>query len=132
MIAELQADYQSKLPALYDEQYHLGYWAGYAAGEGAVVQGNGSETPRDAPESLRPSVLAQPTEPPTVPVPSEIVNTSTDGGARASVLPSTPSEEARILLVPLGEGTSLAAEVSNSAPIAIILEETPAPSSNVS
>ena len=37
VLEELQADYQSKPPALYDEQYDLGYWAGYAVGEGAAA-----------------------------------------------------------------------------------------------
>ena len=32
VLSELRADYQAMLPALYDEQYNLGYWAGYAVG----------------------------------------------------------------------------------------------------
>ena len=52
MLAELQADYQSKLLALCYEQYDLDYWAGYVAEEGVLAQGDGSKTSRDAPESL--------------------------------------------------------------------------------
>ena len=113
VLAKLQADYQSKLTALYDKQYDLGYSAGYAAGKGVVAQGDGSETLRDALKLQRLSVLTQLTEPPSVLMPSETVNTLVDGGARAPVLPSTTLEEARILPIPSGEGTSRAAEVSN-------------------
>ena len=58
MLAELQANYQSKLPALYDEQYDLGYWAGYTTSKGAATQGDGSKTPRDLPKSPQQSILA--------------------------------------------------------------------------
>ena len=37
MLVELQADYQSKLLALCDEQYDLDYWAGYVAKEGVLA-----------------------------------------------------------------------------------------------
>ena len=41
MLAELQASYTSKLFGLYDEQYKLGYWAGYAEGECLFRQAGG-------------------------------------------------------------------------------------------
>ena len=63
-------------------------------------------------------MLAQQAEPSSVPLPSEAVNTLTDGGAR-------------VLPMPSGEGTSQATEVPSSSPIVIILEEALAPPSNV-
>ena len=60
MLAELQAVYQSKLPALYYEQYDLSYWVGYAVAEGATVLGNGFETLRDLPKSSQQSTLVTP------------------------------------------------------------------------
>ena len=94
MLAELQADYQSTLPSLYNEQYDLGYWAGYAAGEGAAVHGDGSETLSDLFESPQQSVLVKLVEPSSISLLNEAVNTSTDGGAQVLVSPDTPTEEA--------------------------------------
>ena len=102
---------------------------GYVAGEGATAEG--AETPRDVTESPRQSVLAQSVEPSFVPLPSEAVNTSANGGARVLVSPGTSTEDAQILPVPLGLRTSRVAEVPSPGPVIIILEEAPAPPSNV-
>ena len=45
MLAELQADYKSKLLGLYDEQYKLGYWVGYVEGDRDARRGH-EESPR--------------------------------------------------------------------------------------
>ena len=39
VLAELQASYMTKLPSLYDEQFELGYWAGYTKGERNAIDG---------------------------------------------------------------------------------------------
>ena len=93
--------------------------------EGALAQGDGFETPRDLPELPRQLVPAQLTEPSTILPLSEVANTLADGGTRVSVSPSTLLEEARILPVASGEGTSWAVETPSLGPVVIILEEAP-------
>ena len=58
-----------------------------------MAEGDGPETPRDAPKSPQQSVLVQPDDPPAIFLPSETVDNLADGKARALVLHSTPIEE---------------------------------------
>ena len=45
VLTELQSSYTFKLSDLYDEQYELGYWVGYAKGE-CVTLGRQEESTR--------------------------------------------------------------------------------------
>ena len=89
---------------LYEEQYDLGYWTGYTATENASLCG-GVESSRSLPEPVQSS------EPTNTQAPTDVVSAM---GKKVHVLP-----------VPLGEGTSKAAEVVNTDPLVVILEEIP-------
>ena len=89
---------------LYEEQYDLGYWTGYTATENASLCG-GVESSRSLPEPVQSS------EPTNTQAPTDVVSAM---GKKVHVLP-----------VPLGEGTSKAAEVVNIDPLVVILEEIP-------
>ena len=102
MLAELQASYTSKMFGLHDEQYELGYWAGYAEGE-LVARGGQEESPGSTPE-------------PTHNTKSTELSTLVEEA-------SATAEEVWVLLVPTGERTFKAVEAVSTEPVFIILQE---------
>ena len=104
VLSKLQADYNAKLPALYNEQYNLGYWAGFAAGECFDRPGADSAT-SPAPSEQDPAPSLATTEP--------------------------TMEGAWTVPVPSGDGSSHGAEVASSEPVPVIQGELPPVSASV-
>ena len=104
MLSELQASYTSKLFGLYDEQYKLGYWAGYAEGE-CVSLGRQEESSRSTFESTQ--------------------NTESPKSSTIVEELSSTAVEVQVLPVPTGEGISKVAEAAGAEPVVAILQELP-------
>ena len=113
MLAQLQASYTAKLPNLYDEQFELSYWVGYAKGERNAI--NGPELSSD--DGLVPTCSTEPAE--LAREEALVLLVPTEEGTSDAATPS--GEEARVLLVPTREGTSEATTVVISEPVIIIL-----------
>ena len=97
VLLELQASYNKKLSGLYRDQYELGYWAGYAKAK--QIACDGLELSTEESPKLTCSM--------------------------ESVKPSSLREEARVLLVPTGDGASEGVATASAEPIVIILQEFP-------
>ena len=106
--SELQTSCISKLPNLYDEQYELGYWVGYAQVE-RIAHGDTEPSSDDA------------SEPPNSMEPIELA------GEESSVFPvptgEGTSKGAWVLSAPIGEGTFELVVAVSIEPIVIILQE---------
>ena len=59
VILELQASYNAKLPCIYQDQYELGYWVGYAEVE-RIALGDLELSMEDAPKPTRNTEAVEP------------------------------------------------------------------------
>ena len=99
VLSELQADYNAKLPALYDEQYDIGYWAGVASCEHTDRPGmNSVVSPIPFEQNSAPLLVAEP---------------SIEGAWTVPVL------------MPSGKRSSSGAEAAGSEPVLVIQEKLP-------